>query len=96
MLAWVRRVPAEGLLLGTVVLWSFNFTALRYGVTHEIEPLVYVSLRWLSGRFLLWVIVRLRGRSLRLGRRDLLLIALASIFGVVINQGCVQLLASFG
>jgi drug/metabolite transporter (DMT)-like permease len=79
-------LPAEVLLLGTVVLWSFNFTAVRYGVTHGVEPLVYVSLRWLIAGVALWAIVRLRGRSLRLGRRDLLVIAFASVVGVVINQ----------
>jgi drug/metabolite transporter (DMT)-like permease len=34
----------------------------------------------------LWFVVRLRGRSLLLGRRDLLVIALASVVGVVVNQ----------
>ena len=86
MLAEVRRLPAEVLLLGTVLLWSFNFTAVRYGVTHQVEPLVYVSLRWLLAGAALWAIVRLRGRSLWLGRRDLLVVALASIVGVVVNQ----------
>jgi drug/metabolite transporter (DMT)-like permease len=86
MLTGVRRLPAEVLLLGTVVLWSFNFTAVRYGVTHGVEPLVYVSLRWLIAGVALWAIVRLRGRSLRLGRRDLPVIAFASVVGVVINQ----------
>ena len=86
MLARVWRVPAEGLLLGTVLLWSFNFTAVRYGVTHEVEPLVYVSLRWLLAGVVLWLVVRLRGRSLRLGRRDLVVIAFASVVGVVVNQ----------
>lgn len=86
MLARVRRVPAEGLLLGTVLLWSFNFTAVRYGVTHGVEPLVYVSLRWILAGLVLWGLVRARGRSLLLGRHDLLVIAFASVVGVVINQ----------
>ena len=38
MLVRVRRLPAEVLLLGTVLLWSFNFTAVRYGVTHGVQP----------------------------------------------------------
>ena len=42
----VRRIPAESLLLGTVLLWSFNFTAIRYGITHGFEPLAYAPLRW--------------------------------------------------
>jgi len=47
-------LPAEVLLLGTVLLWSFNFTAVRYGVTHGVQPLVYVSLRWLTAGVVLW------------------------------------------
>lgn len=86
MLAQVRRVPAEALLLGTVLLWSFNFTAVRYGVTHQVEPLVYVSLRWMLAGIALWAVVRMRGRSLSIGRRDFLVIAFASIVGVVVNQ----------
>ena len=86
MLARVRRIPAESLLLATVLLWSFNFTAVRYGVTHGFQPLVYVALRWAIAGLALALVVRLRGQSLRLGRRDLVLIALASVVGVVVNQ----------
>ena len=71
MLARVRRIPSESLLLGTVLLWSFNFTAVRYGVTHGFEPLVYVALRWSIAGVALTAIVLLRGQSLRLRRREL-------------------------
>jgi drug/metabolite transporter (DMT)-like permease len=86
MLARVRRLPAESLLLGTVLLWSFNFTAVRYGVTHGFQPLVYVALRWAMAGIALTAVVFLRGQSLRLGRRDLVLITGASIIGVLANQ----------
>ena len=86
MLARVRRLPSERLLLGTVLLWSFNFTAVRYGVTHGFQPLVYVALRWAMAGVALTVIVWLRGQSLSLGRRDLVLITGASVIGVVANQ----------
>lgn len=86
MLAGVRRLPAEVLLLGTVLLWSFNFTAVRYGVTHGVQPLVYVSLRWLIAGIVLGAIVSVRGRPLWLGRRDFLVVASASVVGVVVNQ----------
>jgi drug/metabolite transporter (DMT)-like permease len=86
MLAGVRRLPAEVLLLGTVLLWSFNFTAVRYGVTHGVQPLVYVSLRWLIAGIVLGAIVRVRGRPLWFGRRDFLVVASASVVGVVVNQ----------
>lgn len=86
MLAAVRRVPAETLLLGTVLLWSFNFTATRYGVTHAFQPVVYAALRWSIAGVALTLVVHLSGHSLWLGRRDLVVILLASVIGVVINQ----------
>lgn len=86
MLARVRRIPSESLLLGTVLLWSFNFTAVRYGVTHGFEPLVYVALRWAIAGVALTAIVLLRGQSLRLRRREFVLMALASVVGVFANQ----------
>jgi drug/metabolite transporter (DMT)-like permease len=81
-----RRLPAEALLLGTVLLWSFNFTAVRYGVTNAIDPMVYVALRWVIAGLALTGIALLRGTSLRLGRNSLAIVALASIVGVVVNQ----------
>jgi drug/metabolite transporter (DMT)-like permease len=86
MLAPVRRTPVESLLLGTVLLWSFNFTATRYGVTNGFQPIVYAALRWAIAGFGLALVAQLRGRSLWLGRRDLVLILVASVIGVVINQ----------
>jgi len=82
----LRRFPSEGLLLGTVLLWAFNFSAVRYGVTHAIDPMVYVALRWLLAGLALAAVAVFRGTSLRLGRRSLVVIALASIAGVVVNQ----------
>jgi len=81
-----RSVPPEVLLLGTVLLWSFNFTAVRYGITHGIAPLAYAGLRWLTSGVVLVAVVAARGGSPLLGRRDLLVVALASVVGVVLNQ----------
>ena len=82
----MRRVPAEGLLLGTVLLWSFNFTAIRYGITHGFEPLAYAPLRWGLAGAALAGLARLRGHSLFVGRRDLVVLAGASVIGVFVNQ----------
>ena len=86
MLARMRRLPSEGLLLATVLLWSFNFTAVRYGVTHGLQPLVYVALRWSIAGAALTALVLLRGQSLRFGRRELRILVAASVVGVFINQ----------
>ncbi len=79
-------MPAEGFLLATVLLWSFNFTAFRYGVTHGFAPLSYAPLRWGLAGITLVVLARLRGHDLRLGRRDLGVVAAASVVGIAINQ----------
>jgi drug/metabolite transporter (DMT)-like permease len=82
----VRRVPAEGLLLATVLLWSFNFTAIRYGVTHGFEPLAYVALRWAFAGGALAVVAAMRGHRLLVGRRDFAVLVGASVIGVLVNQ----------
>jgi drug/metabolite transporter (DMT)-like permease len=82
----VRRVPADSLLLGTVLLWSFNFTAIRYGITHGFQPLAYAPLRWGLAGVALACVARWRGHSLSVGRRDLGLLAGASVIGVLVNQ----------
>jgi drug/metabolite transporter (DMT)-like permease len=82
----VRRLPAEVLLLGAVLLWSFNFTTARYGVTHGFSPLVFASLRWgLAGLALIGV-VWLRGQSLRVGRRDFRILGAIGVVGVLCSQ----------
>lgn len=82
----MRRAPAEGLLLATVLFWSFNFTALRYGITHGFAPLAYAPLRWGIAGIALAAIAYWRGHSLRVGRRDFAVLAAASVAGVVVNQ----------
>lgn len=82
----MRRVPAESLLLGTVLLWSFNFTAARYGIEHGFSPLAYASLRWATAGVALALVARARGLSFRLARRDLALLVGATTLGVFLNQ----------
>src|SRR5439155_20493031 len=82
----VRRMPAEALLVGAVLLWSFNYTAVRFGVTHGFTPLAYAPLRWLLAGLALATIVWTRGRSVRIGKRDLTVLALVSLVGIVANQ----------
>src|SRR5262249_22886740 len=75
------------LLLGTVILWSFNYTAVRYGVTHGFAPLALGPVRWGAAGLALAAIARGRGRSLRVGRRDLLVLGAVSLVGLCLNQG---------
>ena len=82
----MRRVPADVLLLGTVLLWSFNFTAVSYGVTHGFEPLSYVALRWAIAGVALVALARWRRHTLRIGLRDARTLVAAAAVGVFANQ----------
>lgn len=82
----MRRVPADALLLGTVLLWSFNFTAVGYGVTHGFEPLAYASARWALAAAALAGLALLRRHDLRVGWRDAAILCAAASVGVLVNQ----------
>lgn len=82
----MHRIPADGLLLGTVLLWSFNFTAVGYGVAHGFDPLAYVSLRWVLAGLALAALAVWRGHRLRVGWRDAAILAGAAFVGVFVNQ----------
>jgi len=69
-----------------VLLWSFNFTAIRYAVSHGLEPLTYAPVRWvIAGAAFSAVTWRLEG-SLRVSRRDLLLLVALAAIGLWLNQ----------
>ncbi len=79
-------VPADLLLLAIVLLWAFNFTAIRYAVSHGFDPLAYASLRWLIAALAFSLVtLRLEG-SLRVSRRDLGLLTALAACGLFINQ----------
>ena len=82
----MRRVPAELLLLGAVLLWSFNFTAVRYGVTNGFSPLTFAPVRWGLAGLALVAIAWMRRRSLRVGRQDLGILVSLSAVGVLFSQ----------
>ena len=88
--AATRRVAvsADVLLIGTVLLWSFNFVAIKYAVTHGLAPLTYAPLRWaIAGSVLAAITWRWEG-SLKVSRRDFFRLALLASIGVFVNQVC--------
>lgn len=87
MLAAVRhRIPADVLLLVTVVFWSFNFTAAKYALTHGFAPLAYSAFRFGAGAMLFAGFTVARERSLRIRRSDVALVLAAAALGPVLNQ----------
>jgi drug/metabolite transporter (DMT)-like permease len=79
-------VPADLLLLMIVLLWSFNFTAIRYAVSHGFQPLTYASVRWTIAALAYATVTWGLEGSLRVSRRDLGLLALLSACGLWANQ----------
>jgi drug/metabolite transporter (DMT)-like permease len=73
------------MLLTVVLLWSGNFTAMRYAVD-TFHPLAFSSLRFALGATLYALVVWWRERSLRIARRDLLTVGLLAAVGIFVNQ----------
>lgn len=85
--AAVRRLSAAEVgLLVTVVIWSFNFTLTKYVLDHGFQPLAYSSLRFTTAAVLFASITFALERSLRLSRRDAILLFAAVAVGIWLNQ----------
>jgi drug/metabolite transporter (DMT)-like permease len=81
-----RVVPADLLLLAIVILWAFNFTAIRYAVSHGFEPLTFASVRWSIAALAYSAVTWQLEGSLRVSRRDLGLLAVLAACGLWLNQ----------
>ena len=73
------------MLLTVVLLWSGNFTAMRYGV-ESFHPLAFSAVRFGLGAALYALVVLGRERSLRIARRDFGAILLLAGVGIFANQ----------
>jgi drug/metabolite transporter (DMT)-like permease len=81
-----HRIPADVLLLVTVLFWSFNFTVVKYALTHGWEPLAYSSVRFAIGALLFSGYTYARESSLRVRRSDVLFMTGAALAGIWLNQ----------
>jgi drug/metabolite transporter (DMT)-like permease len=85
----MRRMEAiDAVLVVTVVLWSLNFTASKYVLTHGLRPLAFSSLRYALGALAIAGFALARERTLRVARRDLLLLVVPIGLLVAGNQYC--------
>jgi drug/metabolite transporter (DMT)-like permease len=79
-------LSAELLLLLIVVLWAFNFTAVRYALSHGFKPLTYAPLRWVIAAVAFTAATwRLEG-SLRIARREWPMLLGLTVIGLWVNQ----------
>jgi drug/metabolite transporter (DMT)-like permease len=81
-----HRLPPDVLLLVTVLFWSFNFTVVKYALTHGWKPLTYSSVRFAVGAVLFSAVTYGREGSLRVRRDDLWLMVGAAALGIWLNQ----------
>jgi drug/metabolite transporter (DMT)-like permease len=67
------------MLLGTVSLWALNFTVSKYILDQGFRPLAYSSVRYACAALIFAGITLALEGSLRIGRRELPLIAFATL-----------------
>jgi drug/metabolite transporter (DMT)-like permease len=87
-----RLGSADVLLVLTILFWSFNFTAIKYALSHGFAPVVYAAVRFGAGTVLFAGITYGRERSLKVGRRELLL--LAGLIGLAMYANQVAFITS--
>lgn len=81
-----HRLPPDVLLLVTVLFWSFNFTVVKYALTHGWQPLSYSSVRFAVGAVLFSGFTYGREGTLRVFRGDVWLMLGAAALGIWLNQ----------
>jgi drug/metabolite transporter (DMT)-like permease len=81
-----HRLPPDVLLLATVVFWSFNFTAMKYALTHGFAPLVLSAVRYGAGAAIFSAAAYGREGTIAVSRRDRPLVLLAAAVGIWGNQ----------
>ena len=80
-----RGSVADAMLLVTVCLWALNFTVSKYILDHGFRPLTYSGIRYAIAALIFLAIVLPVERSLRIQRRDLLLVGGAIVL-LFLNQ----------
>jgi drug/metabolite transporter (DMT)-like permease len=83
----VRRIHSvDVMLLTTVLLWALNFTVTKYVITHGWRPLAYSGVRYGCATALFVAITYARERSLRVSRRDLVVLLAPAALLLLLNQ----------
>jgi drug/metabolite transporter (DMT)-like permease len=73
------------MLVTTVSLWALNFTVSKYILDHGFRPLAYSSVRYACAAIIFAAITIAWEGSLRIGRRDLPLLAFSAVV-LFVNQ----------
>jgi drug/metabolite transporter (DMT)-like permease len=81
-----RPELADLMLLATVTLWALNFTVTKYVIKHGFQPVAYGCLRFAAAATLFGGLAYARERSLAMRRRDLVVLVVAALIGIFLNQ----------
>ena len=81
-----RPELADALLLATVTLWALNFTVTKYVLSHGFQPIAYSCFRFGGATLVFAAVTIAREGSLRIARRDLMVLGLAAAIGIFLNQ----------
>jgi drug/metabolite transporter (DMT)-like permease len=73
------------MLLTVITLWSLNLTVSRYVLTNGVQPLAYSTVRYGLAALVFAAIVLVSERTLRVARRDLVLV-LGAVATLWLNQ----------
>src|SRR5712691_4372391 len=85
-----RGIPgsaADLMLLGTVSLWALNFTVSKYILDKGFHPLSYSAIRYSAAALVFAAITLAWEGSLRIGRRDFMLVV-SCVLVLLLNQVC--------
>ena len=82
----LKRMSAEALLLVTVVIYAFNFTAAKFSLENGFEPLAFSSTRVVIAAVAFSALTLYREDTLRVARVDVKWLALIAVVGVILNQ----------
>jgi drug/metabolite transporter (DMT)-like permease len=78
---------AEGAVLLAVVLWSLNYSIIKFGLS-EIQPLAFPVVRFGVAGLVMLIILRVREGSIGIRREDVPVLLFMSVIGLALQQVC--------
>ncbi len=73
-------------VIAVAIVWGVNFPIAKQ-VLGVLDPIVFSSIRYLTGGLLLFAVMAMRGDSLRFARSDILPLTGLGLLGITIFQG---------